>query len=132
LLAKNLDWPQADEVAKRLQAMLPPQIQGADPRLQQAQQQMQQMGQVINQLKQQLQQMQADKQIESSKLNVDARKVEIEGFKAETDRMQVVAPAMSPEQIQTLVMQTLQQVLSSPDVLPPQQPAPTPQAPMPN
>jgi TolA-binding protein len=100
--------------------------------LQQAQQQMQQMQQVIGQLKQQLQQMQADKQIESSKLNVDARKVEIEGFKAETDRMQVVAPAMSPEQIQQLVMQTLQQVLSSPDVLPPQQPAPTPQAPMPN
>ena len=132
LLAKNLDWPQADEVAKRLQAMLPPQIQGADPRMQQAQQAMQQMQQVIGQLKQQLQQMQADKQIESSKLNVDARKVEIEGFKAETDRMQVVAPAMSPEQIQALVMQTLQQVLSSPDVLPPQQPTPTPQAPMPN
>lgn len=132
LLAKNLDWPQADEVAKRLQAMLPPQIQGADPRLQQAQQQMQQMGQVINQLKQQLQQVQADKAIESNKISIDARKVDVDAFKAETDRMQVVAPAMSPEQIQTLVMQTLQQVLSSPDVLPPQQPAPTPQAPMPN
>lgn len=132
LLAKNLDWPQADEVAKRLQAMMPPQMQGQDPRMQQAQQQMQQMGQIINQLKQQLQQVQADKQVESGKLSIDARKVDVDAFKAETDRMQVVAPAMSPEQIQALVMQTLQQALSSPDVLPAQQPVSMPQAPLPN
>ena len=132
LLAKNLDWPQADEVAKRLQAMMPPQMQGQDPRMQQAQQQMQQMGQVINQLKQQLQQMESDKRIEAGKVSIDARKADIDAFKAETDRMQVVAPAMSPEQIQAFVMQTLQQALSSPDVLPAQQPPPTPQAPMPN
>ena len=132
LLAKNLDWPQADEVAKRLQAMMPPQMQGQDPRMQQAQQQMQQMGQIINQLKQQLQQVQADKQVESGQLSIDARKVDVDAFKAETDRMQVVAPAMSPEQIQALVMQTLQQALSSPDVLPAQQPVSMPQAPLPN
>lgn len=132
LLAKNLDWPQADEVAKRLQAMMPPQMQGQDPRMQQAQQAMQQMQQVIGQLKQQLQQMQSDKQVEASKVSIDARKVDVDAFKAETDRMQVIAPAMSPEQIQSLVMQTLQQVLSSPDVLPAQQPPPAPQAPMPN
>ena len=28
ILARNLDWPGADEIAKRLEAMLPPQLQG--------------------------------------------------------------------------------------------------------
>lgn len=43
LLAKNLDWPGADEVAARLKAMLPPQAAGQNPQLQAMQGQMQQM-----------------------------------------------------------------------------------------
>jgi len=31
LVAKNLDWPQADEIEKRLKMMLPPQLQGSQP-----------------------------------------------------------------------------------------------------
>ena len=43
LLAKNMDWPGADEISDRLQAMLPPQIAGQNPQVQGMQQQMQQM-----------------------------------------------------------------------------------------
>lgn len=126
LLAKNLDWPQADEVAKRLQAMLPPQMQGNDPRIQQAQQAMQQMQQAIQQLQQQLKAAQAERSDQQRKLAIDEFKAKVDAYKAETDRMSAVAPAMGPEQIQALVMQTLQQVMNSPDVLPAQQPAPMP------
>jgi len=68
ILAKNLDWPEADEIAKRLQAMLPPQLQkleemeGIPPQAQAAltaaNQQMEQMQQVIQQGQQMLQEMQ--------------------------------------------------------------------------
>ena len=43
LLAKNLDWPGADDIAERLKAMLPPQVTGQNPQVMQLQQQMQQM-----------------------------------------------------------------------------------------
>jgi hypothetical protein len=133
LLAKNLDWPQADEVAKRLQAMLPPQMQGNDPRIQQAQQAMQQMQQAIQTLQQQLQQAnqkvqdkQSDTFLQKQKLDVDSQKARVDGFKAETERLSAIMPILPPEQLQMIAAQTFQQVLSSPDVLPAQQPAPMP------
>ena len=43
LLAKNLDWPGADDIAERLKAMLLPQATGQNPQVMQLQQQMQQM-----------------------------------------------------------------------------------------
>ena len=65
-----------------------------------------------------LQQMQ--QQLESGKIDksVDIKKVEIDAYKAETDRMQVMAPAMGPQEIQALVIQTLQQVLQTGDITP--------------
>lgn len=59
LLAKNMDWPQADEIAKRMQAMLPPQIQGDQQIPPQIQAQMQQMGEQLQMAGQQVQQLQA-------------------------------------------------------------------------
>jgi len=120
LLAKNLDWPGADEIADRLKLMLPPQAQGKNPALEQAQQQMQQMQQAM-------QQMQAQLADASHAKAVDADKLKIDAYKAETDRLKVTVPAFGPEQVQAVVMQTLQQVLNSPDVAPgppPQMPAP--------
>lgn len=110
LLAKNLDWPGADEIAKRMKAMLPQQVQGQDPMAQQMQQVIQHLQQQLGQMGQQLQEVQKDKAIESRKVDVDA-------FNAETNRLKVTATAMGPEQVQMLVMQTLQQVLTSPDIL---------------
>lgn len=88
LLAKNLDWPGADDIADRLKAMLPPQIQGQNPQVQQLQQQMQQMDaharEAVKQLQDQLQGIKADR-------DVDMRKLMIDAFSAETDRMKVIA-----------------------------------------
>lgn len=105
LLAKNLDWPGADEVAQRLQVLLPPAIQqmtggaqggappaGAAPQqppdvgpqvvaaAHQSDQQMSKMQQQIMLLQQQLAGMQADKSIQQ-------QKADAADFQAQTDRM---------------------------------------------
>jgi len=105
LIAKNLDWPGADEIAKRLQpAALNPQMQAMQQQLQQMQLMLQQQGQ-------QLQAAQVDKSIDIEKLKIDA-------YKAETDRLKVTAPVMDMQSIQALVVQTVQQLLQTPDVTP--------------
>lgn len=129
LLAKNLDWPGADEIADRLKKMLPPQLQGQDPQAMAAQQQMQQMAQQIQMLGQKLQAAEQDRSLDAEKIANDRRKIEIEAFKADTDRLQVVAPAaaaLDPAAVQAVVVQTLQQLMTSPDISPPQ-PVPMPQ-----
>lgn len=87
LIAKNLDWPGADEIAERLKAMqgqggLPPEIQ----------QQMQAGMQEIQRLTQENEQLKADRALEAEKLGVDA-------FEAETDRLKVVGEMTRPQQV---------------------------------
>jgi hypothetical protein len=102
LLAKNLDWPGADEVAARLKAMLPPQAAGqVDPMVQQLQQQLKQMDgqarQAVGQLKQELEQTKkiaADKTVDN---RINAEKVRIDGVKAETERIKVLAEIQNAE-----------------------------------
>jgi hypothetical protein len=72
IMAKNFDWPGADEIAERLAAMNPQNQQQLPPEVQQM---IEQSQQAIQQLQQQLQEMQADKSIDQ--------------FNAETDRMKV-------------------------------------------
>jgi hypothetical protein len=126
LLVKNLDWPGADDIADRLKAMLPPQLQGQSPQVMQMRQQMQAMDQAakqaVGQLNQQVQQLTAQLQQEKSKdvqtaiqADIDRKKLEIEEYNAVTNRMKVTAPAMSPQDIQMLVLQTVQQALEPPE-----------------
>jgi len=99
LLAKNLDWPEADEVARRLHALLPQQLQAvenpqgnplAHPAVQQTaakavaaitglQQRNAALGQQLAALSQ-------DKTAENRKLEIDA-------FRAQTERLKTVAEA---------------------------------------
>lgn len=136
LLVKNLDWPGADDIADRLKAMLPPQLQGQSPQVMQMQQQMQhldqQAKQAVGQLQQQLQGLQQQLQQAQSKDQqaqldkaIEAKKLEIDEFNAVTNRMKVIGPAMSPQDIQMLVLQTVQQAMAPPDGSPqPMQPPP--------
>ena len=108
LLAKNLDWPGSDEIAKRLERMVPPEARGEESGDPETQQQMQQMGQMLQELQGKLQAAETDKQLEHEKL-------EIERYKAETDRMASLQQAMTPEVVQSIVMQTLSD-LTAPDL----------------
>lgn len=94
LLAKNLDWPGADEVAARLKAMLPPQAAGkVSPIVQQLQQQLQQQDmqakQAVGQLNQALQETKQQLEDKAQESALERRKVDIDAFKAETERIKV-------------------------------------------
>lgn len=96
ILVKALDWPQADEIAERLKAMLPPNIQqqgGIPPQLQEMMQKGQQM---IQQLQGENEQLKSKQQIDQMKLQLDSEKVKIEAYKAETERMQAEQAMAGP------------------------------------
>jgi hypothetical protein len=91
LLAKNLDWPGAEQVAERLKAMLPPQAAGqVPPIVQQLQQMLQQQDaqakEAIGQLQQQIAELQ--KQVEDKRIENKLKE-----FDAETKRIGVVVGA---------------------------------------
>jgi len=138
LMVKNMDWPGSDEMAERLRLMLPPQIQQAAQKdnnlpppqviMAQAQQAISQRDQQLQQAHQILQAMQAKLQetlqrdheknaelaIQAKELQLSERDTEIKAYDAETKRMQVLAPAFASEQIKTIVIQTLTDILSTP------------------
>ena len=94
MLAKNLDWPGADDLAVRMQALLPPQVQAAlagkqppSPEQMQMQAQVQQMQQAGQQLQQALQQAQAQIEQLRADRSLEERKLEIEAYEAETRRI---------------------------------------------
>jgi len=104
ILADSLDWPRADEIAKRLKTLLPPNLQGEedgpDPQVLAMQQQMQEGLKAYQQMGQELEALKASKAIEAEKLKIDqmkaqadVAKVDIEKFKAETDRFAAEAEA---------------------------------------
>ena len=72
ILARNLDWPGADELAERMKKMLPPQLQekeeGGQKMPPEVQQKIEQMGQMIEQLTQALNQAHDEKDKEADKL----------------------------------------------------------------
>ena len=112
LLVKGLDWPQADEIAERLKAMLPQQISSGVPpelqeQIQQGQQTIQQLQQENQQLKQSqgmdmqkaqadAQKAQADMQIAMQRMEIDRQKIQIEAYRAETERMQAEQAMAAP------------------------------------
>lgn len=115
ILASNLDWPGADELAKRMKTMLPPQLQEKKPGILQMQQQMQQMQQqaqtAVAQLQNEIEQLKKDKMIDVEKLKIDA-------YNAETNRLKTVQTGMMPDQVQAMVLQTIQNLLQTPDITP--------------
>lgn len=134
LLAKNLDWPGADEIAQRLKAMLPPQVQGQNPELAAAQEQLQALQGELQKMAVALQEAQGSNADElakvkeqaeqaNRKLDLEARRVEIDSYNAETNRMKALAPkgvGLPPEaqgEIVNLILQTIQHLIDSPDMI---------------
>src|SRR5258706_8405953 len=82
LLAENLDWPEADEIAKRLQALLPAAGNGGDG---QANVMVAKLQQQIAALMGQLQGLQKDRTLDVEKLRIDAFRADTERLKASAD-----------------------------------------------
>jgi hypothetical protein len=100
ILVKAFDWPQAEEIADRLKAMLPANMQGEDG--------------MPPEIAQMVQAAQAKIQELESKLN----KANIDGYKAETDRLNTLLPYMTPDSLASLGLQVGQQAMATPDVAP--------------
>ena len=89
LIVNSMDWPGAEQISKRMKAMLPPQIQaeeqqeeGAPPIDPQVQQQMEQMAQMVEHLSQELQGLRAQAEGTEAKMAIDR-------YNAETKRIEV-------------------------------------------
>ncbi|CAB4126711.1 Phage P22-like portal protein [uncultured Caudovirales phage] len=118
LFVKNMDWPGAQEMAKRFAKTIDPKILGnadEDPALQAANQQIQAMGQELDQLHQMLQNV--HKSIEAQEQKRKDYEAEIKAYQAETQRISAVQAGMSPEQIQDIVLGTLHAAIDTGDVV---------------
>jgi hypothetical protein len=119
IVFKAQDFPFADELAERMEKVLPPNLKGegeqqqlppqVQQQMQQMQQQMEQMQQYIGQLEQEEQQKiqenmakqyEIDQKIKLQHYEID-QKMEVERYKAETERIKALAPPpmapMTPE-----------------------------------
>ena len=120
LFVKNMDWPGAQEMAKRFSKTIDPKLLSdeEDPALQAANLQIQAMGQEMEQMAGMLQRVQQS--MEAQKLEIDRFKAEtdaeVKTYEAETRRLQAVAAGMQPEQVQEVVMQTLRDVMTAGDM----------------
>lgn len=118
LFIKNMDWPGAQEMAKRFAKTIDPKLMDdgdKDPALQAAEQQMQAMGQDMENMHKMLQNV--SKSIEMKDIEVKEFEAQIKAFDAETKRISAVQASMSPEQIQDIVMGTVHGMITSGDLL---------------
>jgi hypothetical protein len=118
LFVKNMDWPGAQEMAKRFAKTIDPKLMGDaedNPALQAAQQQMQAMAAELDQLHQMLQNV--GKSIEAQDMERKDYEAKIKAFDAETKRIAAVQAGMSEEQIQDIVMGTLHGMITSGDLV---------------
>jgi hypothetical protein len=118
LFVKNMDWPGAQEMAKRFAKTIDPKFLSDDqasPELQAAQQQMQAMGQQIEQMAGMLDNVQSSEIVRTNEIK--EFEAMIKAFAAETQRISAVQAGMTPEQIQDIVMGTISGMITSGDLV---------------
>ena len=118
LFVKNMDWPGAQEMAKRFAKTIDPKLLSdadEDPALQAAQQQLEAMGQELDQLHGMLQNV--SKSMEAQDLAIKEQEANIKAYDAETKRISAVQASMTPEQIQDIVMGTVHGMMDSGDLI---------------
>lgn len=126
LFVKNMDWPGAQEMAKRFAKTIPPEIMDDSedsPALQAAKKQIEAMGQEMEQMHAMLQRV--NQSIEMQDQRRQDFEAQIKAFDAETKRISAVQAGMTPEQIQDIVLGTIAASIDTGDLvagnrLPPQ------------
>ena len=118
LFIKNMDWPGAQEMAKRFAKIIDPKIMAdsdESPEMQQAKQQMESMAQELNQMHEMLQNV--GKSMEAQDLERKNFEAQVKAYSAETQRISAIQASMSPEQIQDIVMGTVHGMITSGDLV---------------
>lgn len=128
LFVKNMDWPGAQEMAKRFAKTIDPKLMGDaedNPALQAANQQMQAMAAELDQLHQMLQNV--GKSMEAQDMERKDYEAKIKAFDAETKRISAVQAGMTEQQIQDIAMGVVAAAMESQSMLMPEmreEPAP--------
>ena len=118
LFVKNMDWPGAQEMAKRFAKTIDPKLmQDGDkpPELQQAEQQIQAMGQEMEQMFQMIQNV--GKSIEMQEQQRKDFEAEVKMYEAETKRIAAVQAGMSEQQIQDIAMGVVAAAMESQNMI---------------
>ena len=118
LFVKNMDWPGAQEMAKRFQKTIDPKLlQDGDkpPELQAAEQQIQAMGQEMEQMHQMI--VNAGKSIEVQDMHRKDFEAQVKAYQAETQRIAAVQNSLGEEQIHDIVMGTLHAAMATGDIV---------------
>ena len=112
LFVKNMDWPGAQELAARLKKMIDPKLlqDEDDPTIQAANQQIEALNAQLQQMMRLLQNV--NQSMEAQDLAIKRQANDIKAYEAETRRVQALAQAMTPEQVQEMVVQTLRDVMN--------------------
>lgn len=98
LLAKNLDWPGAEEVAERLEKMLPEQLrpqkdgEEPDPGVPQ-----QEVAAIVQQMQAQMQALATENEQLKAEYDLKAQEIQVKAFDAETKRIQAMKPTPLPQ-----------------------------------
>ena len=117
LFVKNMDWPGAQDLAKRFKKTIDPKVLADedDPALAAANQQMEAMAAEMENMFQMLQNV--NKSMESRELQIKEFEAEVKAYAAETQRISAVQAGMSPEQIQDIVMGTIAAAMDTGDLV---------------
>jgi uncharacterized protein with GYD domain len=117
LFVKNMDWPGAQELAKRFQKTLDPKVLADEdnPALAAANQQIEAMGAEMQNMMGMLQNVQ--KSMEERELKIKEFESEVKAYQAETQRISAVQAGMTPEQIQDIVMGTIAAAVETGDLI---------------
>ena len=117
LFVKNMDWPGAQDLAKRLQKTLDPKVMADEdnPALVAANQQMEAMNAEMQQMFKMLQNVQQS--MEAKEMHIKQFEAEIKAYQAETQRISAVQAGMTPEQIQDIVMGTIAAAVDTGDLI---------------
>jgi hypothetical protein len=137
LLMKLQDLPDSEKAYRVALAMLPPPVQeayddeeGEDippqaaAKMHAMQQQLQEMEQALNNAAEEADGKRAENELRSREIDVKQYEAETKQYEAETKREEIMLPAMDPEQIQALVLQTVADALTPDDEEPEMQEMP--------
>ncbi len=116
LFVKNMDWPGAQEISDRIKRTIDPKLlqDGEDPQVVALQQQLEAQGQIMGQMQDMLQNVAHSFEAQEAARENYAK--DIDAFKANTERMKALMDQATPEQIQMIVIQTLQQIAQAPSL----------------
>jgi len=115
LFVKNMDWPGAQDLAKRFKKTIDPKVLADedDPALAAANQQMEAMAAEMENMFQMLQNV--NKSMEARDLEIKQFEADIKAYQAETQRISAVQAGMSEQQIQDIAMGVVAAALESND-----------------